>query len=49
MTDVRHADGCRACSAAKVLDEVTGVRCAGCGHLVSVMIRVYGQPGREAA
>jgi hypothetical protein len=35
---------------AKVLDEVTGDRCAGCGHLVSMMIaRVYGQPGREAA
>jgi hypothetical protein len=33
-----------------VLDEVTGVHCAGCGHLASVMIaRVYDQPGMEAA
>ena len=35
---------------ARVLDEVTGVRCAGCVHLASVMFaRVYDQPGREAA
>ena len=35
---------------AKVLNDVTGVRCAGWGHLVSAMIaRVYGQAGREAA
>lgn len=39
---------CRTCGAyqfgrAKTLDAVTGVRRAGCGHLVSVMIaRTYG-------
>lgn len=46
---------CRACHTyhfgrAKALDEVTGVRRAGCGHLVSVMIaRVYGQAETGAA
>ena len=41
---------CRACGTyhfgrAKALDEVTGVRRAGCGHLVSVMIaRTYASP-----
>ena len=33
----------------KMLNNVAGVRCARCGHLLSAMIvRIYGQPGREA-
>ena len=46
---------CRTCGThhfgrAKELGGVTGVRRAGCGHLVLVMIaRVYGRAGSEAA
>ncbi len=42
--------GCRVCGSyhfgrSRTLDGVTGVRRAGCGHLVSVMIaRTYGSP-----
>lgn len=48
---VHYTYSCRTCHSyhfgrAKTLDEVTGVRRAGCGHLVSVMIaRIYSSPG----